>query len=87
MGFGLVFEYSEVFQIITTSSYSTVTNLCTLQFTTAHTKSFQSVVSSLVVAWQRLPAMQIPHLSFSAASGLAGWWPLHNELTQLSILN
>jgi hypothetical protein len=50
MWFELVIGFIELLQNITTSNYSTVANSYTLQFTTAHTKSFQSAVSSPVVA-------------------------------------
>jgi hypothetical protein len=49
--FRLVIGFIEHLQIVTTSNYSTNTNSHTLQFTTAHMKSSQSAVSSLVVAW------------------------------------
>jgi hypothetical protein len=51
MGFGLVIEYTDHLQIVTTSNYSAITNPHTMQFTTACTKSSQSAVSSPVVAW------------------------------------
>jgi hypothetical protein len=51
MGFGLVIGFTDHLQIVTTSNYSTITNSHTLQFTTAHTKSSQSAVSSPVGAW------------------------------------
>jgi hypothetical protein len=50
-GFGLVIEFIEHLQIVTTSNYSAVANSHTLQFTTARTNCPQSAVSSPVVAW------------------------------------
>jgi hypothetical protein len=44
MRFGLVIELIEHLLIVTTSNYNTVSNSHTLQFTAAHTKSFQSAV-------------------------------------------
>jgi hypothetical protein len=38
-------------KLVTTVNYNTITDSHTLQFTTAPTKSSQSAVSSLVVAW------------------------------------
>jgi hypothetical protein len=49
MGFGLVIEFIDYLQIVTTSNYSAIANSHTLQFTTAHTKPFP--MSSPVVAW------------------------------------
>jgi hypothetical protein len=57
MGFGLVIGFTEHLQIVTTSHYSAIANSHTLQFTTARIKSSQSVVSSQVVAWLRIPTM------------------------------
>jgi hypothetical protein len=51
MGFGLVIGFIANLQIVTTSNYSAIANSHTLQFTTACTKSSQSAVSSLIVAW------------------------------------
>jgi hypothetical protein len=50
MEFGLVIGFIELLQNITTSNYSAVANSRTLQFTTAHTRSSQSAVSSPVTA-------------------------------------
>jgi hypothetical protein len=50
-GFGLVIGFTEHLQIVTTSTYNAIANSYTLQITTAPTKSFQSAVSSAVVAW------------------------------------
>jgi hypothetical protein len=44
MSFGLVIGFTEYLQIVTTSSYNTIAN----SLTAAHTKSYQSAVSSLV---------------------------------------
>jgi hypothetical protein len=51
-------EYSRGFgfdhfntQLMTTLNYSAIADFHTLQITTAYAKSFQSSVSSLVVAW------------------------------------
>jgi hypothetical protein len=49
MGFGLVIGFIVHLQIVTTSNYSTIANSHTQQFTTAHTKSSHSAVSSPVV--------------------------------------
>jgi hypothetical protein len=65
-------------QTVTTSNLSALANSCTLQFTTAHTVTSQAAVSSLVVAWQRLPTMQNPQLPCSRAPVLAGKRLLHN---------
>jgi hypothetical protein len=43
MEFGLVIRFIEYFQIVTTSNYGAIANSHTLEFTTAHTKSSQSV--------------------------------------------
>jgi hypothetical protein len=51
MEFGLVIGFIEHLQIVTTSNDSAIANSHTLQFTTAHTKSSHSAVSSPVVAW------------------------------------
>jgi hypothetical protein len=51
MGFGLVIGFIGNLQIVNTSNYSAIANSQTLQYTTARTKSSQSAVSSLVVAW------------------------------------
>jgi hypothetical protein len=45
-GFGLVNEFMKHLHIVTTSNYSAIANSPTLHFTTAHTKSSQSAVSS-----------------------------------------
>jgi hypothetical protein len=45
-GFGLVIGLIEQLQIITTSNHNTIANSHTPHFTTAHTKSSQSAVSS-----------------------------------------
>jgi hypothetical protein len=49
-GFGLVIGFIDHLQIVTTSNYSVIANSHTLQFTTARAKSFQSAMSSPVVA-------------------------------------
>jgi hypothetical protein len=51
MGFGFLIGFIKHLQFITTSNYSTVTNSHNLKFTTAHTKSSQSAVSSPAVVW------------------------------------
>jgi hypothetical protein len=51
MGFRLVIGFIEHLQIVTTNNCSTIANSHTLQFTAACTKSSQSAVSSLVIAW------------------------------------
>jgi hypothetical protein len=56
MRFELVIGFIELM----TSNYSAIANSHTLQFTTARTKTFQSAVSSPVVAWQRLPTAGFP---------------------------
>jgi hypothetical protein len=68
MRFGLVIEFIEHFQIVTTSNYSAVTNSHTQQFTTARTKSFQSSMSSPVVSWYWLPMADVPLLWVSELS-------------------
>jgi hypothetical protein len=50
-GIGLVIGFIEQLQIVTTSNYSAIANPHTLQFTTAQTKYFQSVLSLPVVVW------------------------------------
>jgi hypothetical protein len=50
-GFGLVIEFIEYSQIVTTSNYNAIAYSYTQQFTTARTKTSQSAVSSSVVAW------------------------------------
>jgi hypothetical protein len=51
MAFGLIIEFVEHLQILTTSSYRVMANSTTLQFTVARTKFSQSAVSSPLVAW------------------------------------
>jgi hypothetical protein len=51
MGFGLIIGFIQHLQIIITSNCTAITNLDTLQFTTARTKSSQSAVSLPVAAW------------------------------------
>jgi hypothetical protein len=48
-GFGLTIGFIVHVQFVTTSNYSAIANSHTLQFTTAHNKSSQSAVSSLVL--------------------------------------
>jgi hypothetical protein len=50
-GFGLVIGFNEHLQIVNASNNSAIPRSHTLQFTTAHTKSSQSAVSSPTVAW------------------------------------
>jgi hypothetical protein len=45
-GFGLVIEFTEHLQMVTTSNYNALANSCTIQFTTARTKPSQSAVFS-----------------------------------------
>jgi hypothetical protein len=47
----LVIVFIELLQNVTRNNDSAVANSHTLQFTSALTKSFQSAVSSPVVAW------------------------------------
>jgi hypothetical protein len=47
-GFGLEIEFTDHLQVITICNYNSIANFHTLQITTAHAKSFQSAVSSLV---------------------------------------
>jgi hypothetical protein len=49
--FGLVIEFIEHLQNLSTSNYSAVANSHSLQFTTARSKTFQPAVSSPVVVW------------------------------------
>jgi hypothetical protein len=51
-----------MFMTVTTNNYKTLTNLQTLQTTTAHAKSSRSITSSLLAARQRLLTMEIPLL-------------------------
>jgi hypothetical protein len=51
MDFGLEIGFTHYLQVITMSNCNTIVNFDTLQITTAHAKSFQSAVSSLVVSW------------------------------------
>jgi hypothetical protein len=60
IGLWLVIGFIDHLQIVTTSILSAIANSHTLQFTTASAKSFQSAVSSRVVARQRLPTADIP---------------------------
>jgi hypothetical protein len=48
MGFGLVIEFTERLQLVTTNNYNILTSLHTLQITTAHTRS-QSLMPSLAI--------------------------------------
>jgi hypothetical protein len=57
MEFELVITFSEHLQIVSASNYSAVTNSNTLQFTTGHTKSSHSAVSSPVFAWWWITTM------------------------------
>jgi hypothetical protein len=52
-GFGLEIGFIDHFdtRLMTALNYSAITDLHTLQIITAHAKSFQSAVSSLVVPW------------------------------------
>jgi hypothetical protein len=50
-GFGLVIEFIETLQNVTTINYTGNANSHTLQFIRARTKSSQSVLYSPVVAW------------------------------------
>jgi hypothetical protein len=51
MGFGLLTEFIEHLQIVTTSNYSAIANSHILRFTTACSKSSQSAVSPPVITW------------------------------------
>jgi hypothetical protein len=50
MGVGFIIEFTECLCLVTTDNYNVLTNLHTLQITTAHTKSSQTAMSSLVAA-------------------------------------
>jgi hypothetical protein len=52
-GFGLEIGFIDHFhsRLVTTLNYNAITEFRTLQITAAHTKSFQSAVSSRVVPW------------------------------------
>jgi hypothetical protein len=53
MEFGLengLFDHFNT-QLVTTLNYSAIADPYTLQITTAHAKSFQSIVSSPVIPW------------------------------------
>jgi hypothetical protein len=53
--FGVEIGFIDYFNaLMTTFNYSAIPDLHTLQITTSHAKSFQSALSSPVVAWQRL---------------------------------
>jgi hypothetical protein len=51
MGLGLVSEFIEPLQIVTTSTYIAIADSHILQFTTERTKSSQSAMSSPIVSW------------------------------------
>jgi hypothetical protein len=53
MGFGLEVGFIDHFNtwLVTAPNYSAITDVHTLQISTAHTKSFQFAVSSPVVHW------------------------------------
>jgi hypothetical protein len=53
MGFGLEIGFIDHFntRLVTALNYGAIGDLHSLQITTAHTKSFQSAVSSPVVPW------------------------------------
>jgi hypothetical protein len=53
-GFGLDIGFIDHLHVVTTKNYNTIANFHTLQITTAHTKSFQSAVSSTLVSWQQI---------------------------------
>jgi hypothetical protein len=77
--FGLVIEFIEHLQTVTTSNYSAVDNSHTLQFTIARAKYSQSTVSS-VVAWWWIPTMSFASvLTFPPAD----YCPTTNSLLQL----
>jgi hypothetical protein len=50
-GLGLVTGFIELLQNVINSNYIAITNLHTLQLTTARIKHFQSAMSSPVVDW------------------------------------
>jgi hypothetical protein len=64
MGFGANIEFIECLLRVTTNSYNT-SLIYSLQMTTAHTKTSQSVISSLVVDWYGLQTTEIPLLQCS----------------------
>jgi hypothetical protein len=59
-GFGLVTGFIVHLQMVSTSNYNALANSCTCLPTTAYTKSFQSDVSSAVVARQRFSTADVP---------------------------
>jgi hypothetical protein len=56
----LVIGFINYLQIVTTNNDKAIANSHTPQFATARIKSSQSVVSSPVVVWQRLPTAGVP---------------------------
>jgi hypothetical protein len=58
----MIAEFIERLWFVNTNNYNSLTNLNTLQITTAHIKSSQYAMSSLVIAWYCLLAVEIPVL-------------------------
>jgi hypothetical protein len=59
-GFGLVIVFTDHLLIVITSNYTAIADSRTIRFTTGRAKSFQSTVSSPVVARKRLPTADDP---------------------------
>jgi hypothetical protein len=72
VGFGLVIGFIDHIQIVTTSNYNTITNSHNQQFTTAHTKSSQSAVSSPVVNLQ--PLGEVVHGNYELLMSCQAVW-------------
>jgi hypothetical protein len=93
MGFGLEMGFIDLVQIITTSNYNAVTNLHTLQITTAHTKPSQSGFTSRFSVIDRNSGDSSANLLMSLLSGkypttelnfnlvplITSWHRLHRE--------
>jgi hypothetical protein len=80
MGFGLVTGLTDLLQIVTTSNYTAIANLHTLQITTAHANPSQSFTS-------RFPVMNLSNGDSSVSvliSLLSGEYPTTELLFQLT---